>query len=97
MDNGQISGNTALRGGGVFVHENAYFLISSGVIHGSAATYGYDANIATVEGGAGAALFVVPYGTAQRGTFGNFPSEFASLDNLSITSDTINVLDGNLQ
>jgi len=90
MKSGTISGNTGQLGGGVHVQAGGEFRISGGVIYGNEATVD-EASRNTFRGINGASLSNV--GTAQRGIF-DPDSSFIPLGTLSITNNTIRLVDG---
>jgi hypothetical protein len=99
MNGGTISGNTAItgntagRGGGVYVSTDATFRIVTGTIYGSNASPASLRNTATD----GAALYKNTNGTAQRGTFAANGTTWSSKGTLSTTNNTIRVVEGVLQ
>jgi predicted transcriptional regulator len=94
MNGGEISGNTASSGGGVY--NNGTFRIVTGTIYGSNEDDTSLRNTANYE--PAAALYQHPYGgTTQYGTFAADGITWDPSGYLTTTDDTIIVLDGVLQ
>jgi uncharacterized repeat protein (TIGR02543 family) len=92
MNGGEISGNTAARGGGVYVADDGTFQIITGTIYGSDA----DEGLKNTSDNGGAALYKEDGGTAECGTF-DADDEWSSNGDLDTTDGTIEVEEGVLQ
>jgi hypothetical protein len=94
MRGGVISGNTGFHGGGVALLGNSIFRIVTGTIYGSNEVDESLRNTLFDDTGLGAALYVESTATAQRGTFSGGEWIKAENGDLSRTSNTIKVLNG---
>lgn len=93
MNNGTISGNNAgVVGGGVSLAYGS-FRIVGGTVYGNTAS---PTTLRNTAGQSGAAVFAVREVDAQRGRF-DARGNWVSMGNLPTTSNTINVVNGELR